>query len=141
MPIWAPAGPGHAGEPSLPCLGKTRSPFPAMLSGLVWGLSTQGGDKVQRVRRVGKPQMEGLTVPISSPHGCQRSVILWVKGSTFVPGNTRLHVAQACSALSLKCQAHMDDPPILPENRNIDECAHELQASLAPLPGPVPCAK
>lgn len=42
---------------------------------------------------MGKPQIEGLTVPISCFHGCQNSVILWVKGqllSSAAPGSMQL---------------------------------------------------
>lgn len=39
---------------------------PCMLSGLVYGVSTQGGDQVQQLRRVWEPQIEGVVAPITS---------------------------------------------------------------------------
>lgn len=52
------------GKLCLPCMEKTRSLVPAML-GVRFGLgvSTQGGDQVQTLRRVWEPQIEGVVAP------------------------------------------------------------------------------
>lgn len=55
------------GKLSLPCMGKTRSLVPAMRAvRLDLGVSTQGSDQVQPLRRVWEPQIEGVVAPITS---------------------------------------------------------------------------
>lgn len=88
---------------------------------------------------MGKPQIEGLTVPVSCLHGCQNSVILWVKDqllSSAAPGSMQLGLVLHSNAR----HTWMTHQYFL-KIGSIDECAHELQASLTPMPGSVPCAK
>lgn len=52
---------------------------PAMLAvRLGVGVSTQGGDQVQQLRKVWELQIEGVVAPITSLHSCHSSVLLWV---------------------------------------------------------------